>query len=202
MYYQKSLVACGFVEGYAEISTTGFGANPNYESNKVISSVLQIDSTLTTKTIRNTNSGLSLNLNNLNTVDITVLKGSDNKEVAYYVILPFNAKQNYDLIAYESQNKYVNYTIPNCSIYDGQQYVPCTDCNISSYTNDNVICSCYDITQICPKQSSNVLQTTKINFNRISDTTVDDKFGIINGIVEHTEDNIVRQLLGSSGILI
>ena len=56
-----------------------------------------------------------------------------------------------------SSSRY-NITLPECTVYDGTQYVPCGGCNISSYTNTNVTYNCYDISKLCPVSSSRRLR--------------------------------------------
>jgi hypothetical protein len=62
----------------------------------------------------------------------------------------FTASKSYDP---KSHSKF-NFTIPVCTLYDGNAYVPCRGCNISSYTNYNVTYGCFDITQLCPTSTA------------------------------------------------
>ena len=77
---------------------------------------------------------------------------------AYTISLQFTSAQNFNFTAsmiYGDRSKNTpNFTLPACTLYDGTQYVPCKGCNISSYTNYNVTYGCYDITQLCPAQST------------------------------------------------
>jgi hypothetical protein len=70
---------------------------------------------------------------------------------AYYIILQFASKQHYNLsIQGGPYDKYLNVSLPACSLYDGKKYVPCADCNIASYTQHNATFACYDIQNLCP----------------------------------------------------
>ena len=47
-----------------------------------------------------------------------------------------------------------NFSLPACSQYNGQAYVSCGHCNVSSYSLYNVTYGCYDITNLCPTFTS------------------------------------------------
>ena len=71
---------------------------------------------------------------------------------AYTITLQYSSMEDFDFTAganYRKSKSTLNYTIPACRQYDGSSYVPCSGCDISSYTNYNVTYSCYDIKQLC-----------------------------------------------------
>eukprot|EP01038_Epipyxis_sp_PR26KG_P011875 gene11875-15893_t len=51
-----------------------------------------------------------------------------------------------------------------CQKYDGVKFMPCSGCNISSYTNYNVTFGCYDMSQICPITSNRQKLITEYHF--------------------------------------
>lgn len=52
-----------------------------------------------------------------------------------------------------------NFTLPACSQYNGQAYVSCGHCNVSSYSLYNVTYGCYDITNLCPSFTTKTSST-------------------------------------------
>jgi len=63
----------------------------------------------------------------------------------FYVTMQYNSVQdlNFTLTIDEAIAQGApNFTIPECSIYDGTEYIECNGCNVTSYTNYNVTYGC------------------------------------------------------------
>ena len=129
--------ACDSGGGYAKMSTVGFGINPNPSSAGVTaglkSSLLQFTSR----------------------PGVAYTTPPSSSVPAYYVSLPFSAPLSlFNATAILRGKSPSNFTLPVCSQYNGQAYVSCGHCSISSITNHNVTFGCYDITNLCPSPTS------------------------------------------------
>ena len=75
-------------------------------------------------------------------------------EPAYTLAFQFASKQDFNFSAAARFNGTIksksNFTIPACTQYNGVAYVPCSGCNLTSYTNYNVTYTCYTVTKLCP----------------------------------------------------
>ncbi|RYH22921.1 hypothetical protein EON65_18580, partial [archaeon] len=92
----------------------------------------------------------AFDLMDVNDTDTTVNFG-------YFITLQFGSPQNFNfsISPEEAANlPPTNFTFPDCTFQDGEQYRPCTGCNVSSYTNYNVTYICTDVSQICSQSSS------------------------------------------------
>jgi hypothetical protein len=70
----------------------------------------------------------------------------------YYVVMPFTGGANFNVSLYskyKGARQHANYSIPACALYNGQAYVPCGKCNITSLTARNVTYGCFDISVLC-----------------------------------------------------
>jgi hypothetical protein len=91
------------------------------------------------------------------------------RKPAFYITLPFSTPQDwsgYDKEGHRNRSAYstgdgsgnnngngngnITQLLPQCMRYDGERYVACRDCQLSSLTGDHVTYACYDITQLCP----------------------------------------------------
>lgn len=127
--------ACDSGTGYADLSLMQWGTIPYPHSENILSPLL-----------------LFANKNNHASNPAQIINTT---EPAYYVSFQFTSHQNFNRsIPIEFLHLYPNMTFPDCTVFDGQRYVACGSCNISSYTNDNVTYVCHDITQICSTTSS------------------------------------------------
>jgi len=76
---------------------------------------------------------------------------------AYYVTMPFTASAKFNLstiLKYGGARGKANYSIPVCSLYNGEAYVSCGKCNVTSLTAHNVTYGCFDISVLCPWSGS------------------------------------------------
>ena len=89
---------------------------------------------------------------------------------AYYITMHFTSPMKHynhtaaNMVQHGIKTK-GNFTLPACSTYNGNAYVSCNHCNVSSYTAMNVTYGCYDINNLCPsyvtKSSSTAGASTK-----------------------------------------
>ena len=142
---------------YTHLALVQWGKNPYAGSKTVKSSPLRFSAVSSeAKTLSLAGTGNVTNKGNSNGNGRATLPTYG--VPAYTISLQFTSAQNFNFTAsmiYGDRSKNTpNFTLPACTLYDGTQYVPCKGCNISSYTNYNVTYGCYDITQLCPAQSS------------------------------------------------
>ena len=142
------LSTCSYKGGYAQLSVLRWISNPYAASAAVKSPLLRItvasqaaaivtDTTVTSQAQRNK--------------VVFALPGVP----AYYIALQFSSEQHFNFSAISSNSTSTtrgksNFTLPACTLYNGNAYVPCKGCNISSYTDFNVTYGCFDIAQLCP----------------------------------------------------
>ena len=146
----EGLTTCINIGSYARIAILQWAVNPYAGSKSIESSLLVVSSDV--QAPENLPPGLIFNQ----------AKGSNTYKQssipAYTLTIQFSTPKNFDFEAavnYSSGAKSrSNYTIPQCTQYDGEAYVPCDACNISSYTNYNVTYSCFDATPLCPKNDA------------------------------------------------
>ena len=185
----STLTQCGFGGGYAQIGTTQLGTNPYPGSSAVQSPLLKFStgsSTTTAKTAVRRRRRLEQQqqaeleeqqdreLNGLTMGD----KPNDYKQgllassvsassvmlPAFYVIMPFITPQVLNFTAIRMHSKHVNYSLPACSMRQGNVYVSCGNCNITSVTTWNVTYGCYEIDKICPQSA--VIKNKKMRYLR------------------------------------
>eukprot|EP01032_Pedospumella_encystans_P015560 gene15560-17788_t len=80
----------------------------------------------------------------------------DNTTISYYIINQFNEPQDFNFslsLADALVAQIPNFTFPECTLYDGEKYVPCQGCSVSTYTNYNVTFACTDPFQLCGGRS-------------------------------------------------
>jgi hypothetical protein len=164
------LSKCKFSGGYAKLSIMEWGENPYKGSTAVQSTLLRfsVSSILTSKTSnpktlskesssRRLSESIAFNLSSV---------------PAYYISLQFLAVQDFNFTASSVYSKAsttkFNFTLPECTLYNGFTYVPCQGCYISSYTNYNVTYSCYDITQLCPPTEVNVRRSLSERYTTLA----------------------------------
>ena len=157
---------------YAQISTLLFGTNPHADSKAVKASLLQFSSM-----------GLPSSIKNVTSSSRNILQSSNGNLrneslVAYYVILQFSSKQQFDLSTRASLQNNKNRSLPECALYNSSvaKYVSCGNCNVSSYTNFNVTFGCYDINQLCPSATQVARQLINIDseYDRLTDISEED----------------------------
>ena len=148
----RGLKACNYSSGYAQLSALEWSSNP-YNNSKAIGSPL-----LRLSTINQIKIAAVTLASMVQKVPKTSVKITFDKVPAYTITLQFSSVQNFDFtVTKGSDGKFLsksNFTIPTCKLYDGNAYVPCRGCNISSYTNHNVTYGCFDIFQLCPKSTA------------------------------------------------
>ena len=142
------LSTCSFKGGYAQLSVLRWISNPYAASTAVKSPLLRI-------TVASQGAAI---------ITSTTIKSQVQRSKAfftlpgvpaYYISLQFSSEQHFNFDAISSNTTATtkgksNFTLPACTLYNGNAYVPCKGCNISSYTDFNVTYGCFDITQLCP----------------------------------------------------
>jgi hypothetical protein len=77
---------------------------------------------------------------------------------AFTLVLQYSSRQNTNSTRSAGEKaageKRLNVTVPDCTLFNGAEYVACESCNISSYTDFNATFHCYDITLLCPTSTS------------------------------------------------
>ena len=110
--------------GYSALVVTQYGTNPHPNSSSATTTIFRLSS------------------NNL-----TALTATNSLEPPlYYITLQFSTVLN--LTHFDpSKRRAENITLPICSLYDPflAKYVPCSSCNISSYSTTNVTYACRSI---------------------------------------------------------
>ena len=136
----SGLSLCPAIGSYAQLSLLQWSTNP-YANSKTMKSPLMRFSAETTNTVSATT------LARTNTYRLSGVP-------AYTLSFQFSSPQTFNFSVAtrfnETRKSNTNFTIPACTQYDGNQYVACKGCNLTSYTNYNVTYTCYDINQICP----------------------------------------------------
>jgi hypothetical protein len=131
---EAGLDACGFSDGYAPMSILSWGTNPYHTQNPLQSSLLRIG----------TGGAIASSRRLLETIVTSNLSFVPQ----YYISLQFSSPLTLNFTA-QRLNGITNYTLPECTFYDGTEYTACEGCNISSYTDYNVTYACHDINVLC-----------------------------------------------------
>ena len=139
--------SCSFRNGYAHMSALQWSRNPFSDSSAVKSSLVRVVAVDQTTDVMV--HGVLRSLVDRSSAAFT-LPGVP----AYTIAQQFSSTQNFNFSAINSgtiatTRGKTNFTLPECTVYNGVAYVPCKGCNISSYTNYNVTYGCFDITQLC-----------------------------------------------------
>ena len=150
----NGLKSCPRIETYVQLSILQWSSNPYASSQEVVSPLLRIASARQSKDVSTV---IGAFRSFARRTQQTSISYPEKGVPAYTLSIEFSSRQNFNFSAagklYKDGRTASNYSIPACTIYDGVNYVPCNECNISSYTNLNVIYSCYDITPLCPTSS-------------------------------------------------
>ena len=156
------LTACPNIGSYTQLSVLQWSVNP-YANSRAIKSELLRFSTTSQASGNAVRRRLSLQGNTYK------LKGVP----AYTLTIQYSTPQNFDFTAgldySRTEKSKSNYTIPECTRFDGKRYVSCNGCDITSYTNYNVTYSCYDISQICPSSvvRRSLLESSSVEENEV-----------------------------------
>lgn len=146
----KGVASCFPKGGYAQFSLWQWVNNPYKDSQSIMSPLLGFSSSF--------NNDNDNNDNDNGNSSVTTSAVAVSTVPAYTISLQYSKTHQLDKSADNtgkssgSLSRY-NITLPECTVYDGTQYVPCGGCNISSYTNTNVTYNCYDISKLCPVSS-------------------------------------------------
>ena len=150
----KALGGCDFgSSGYAQFSVVGMNRNPNGEQN---SSSKSLNSPLLTFAATSV-SGSRRMLNAYENTEVTADERY-NDSFAYALTFQFAQRKRFNYTALELARtdtlgliQFDNSSLPECTFFDSERgsYVPCSGCNISSFTDYNVTYWCYDGSQLC-----------------------------------------------------
>ena len=211
----NTLTQCGFGGGYAQIGTSQLGTNPYPGSSAVQSPLLKFStgsSTTTAKTKARRRRRLEQQQQaELEEQQDRELKGwptgretddykpghwissasaSSAMLPAFYVIMPFSKPQVLNFTAIRLHSKNANYSLPACSMRQGNIYVSCGNCNITSVTTWNVTYGCYEIDKICPQPAA--IKKKKVRYLRaksVGGSTDDATSGLsLNATDDATDD--------------
>lgn len=146
----SSCYSPGSGSGYAQLSLLQYSNNPFTNSQSIESPLIRFSMVSTKTTNITTTSTETSALSNGDKVVIPLVGVP-----AYTISLQFSVIQDFNFTAgvSGSRRSKSNFTLPACTKYNGLEYVPCSGCNISSYTNHNVTYGCFDLTQLCPSSS-------------------------------------------------
>ena len=164
----RDVSACDDSSGYASWSIGAFPVNPYpIETTSLTTSILRTESIE----------------NNKRNSSFARLSSSIDNEVAYYLSFPFTQSQNFSITEQIVQNEngtwftVYNETIPSCTQFSTDHDIAineqCSNCNVSSYSNDSVVFACYDITDICAYSNHK-----RIDFHRPPLLNDDDYFSM------------------------
>lgn len=138
---------------YVQLSALQWAKNPYPNSQAVQSSLFeltlssQVDSSSITKSARD------IIPYRRRTQDDSLAARRDSRP-AFTLVLQYSSKQNLNSTRSAAEQatglKRLNITVPDCTLFNGVEYVACKSCNISSYTDYNVTYHCYDISLLCP----------------------------------------------------
>ena len=213
----NTLTQCGFGGGYAQIGTSQLGSNPYPGSSAVQSPLLKFStgsSTTTAKTTARRRRRLQQQQQQQAEVDeqqdrelqrwptgretddyklgqlVSSASASLAMLPAFYVIMPFSAPQVLNFTAIRLHSKNANYSLPACSMRQGNVYVSCGNCNITSVTTWNVTYGCYEIDKICPQPAA--IKKKKVRYLRaksVGSSTDDATSGLsLNATDDATDD--------------
>jgi len=133
----SGLSKCQSASGTLPMGITQFGSNPYHSAQPTDSTVMQFSSTQTTSSVTN------------HARSIVMPDVHPGQSPEYFITLQFAAEQNFNFTLAASGKRLKNFTMPACTFHNGDGFVPCHGCNISSYTNYNVTYGCYDLSMLC-----------------------------------------------------
>jgi hypothetical protein len=128
----NSLEGCVSQGGYSQISIMQWGSNPFPNSSSIHSPMLRFSGVFNPNTVAPVDS-------------------------SYFVTLPFTQTQNFNLsvpVSAINAHQVHNMTFPNCTVFEDGRYVSCGNCEIATYTNQNVTFSCKGIQNLCKPPKS------------------------------------------------
>jgi hypothetical protein len=118
-------------DGYLALAVTLWGENPFPGAENIMSAMLRVEN------------------HNLASQRRRLVEEDAKRALAtapdYYIVLQMNEKQafNFRYTREEAQQQGLsNVTFPECRHYDGAHYVPCTGCEVSTYTDYNITFAC------------------------------------------------------------
>jgi hypothetical protein len=118
-------------DGYLALAVTLWGENPFPGAEYIMSAMLRVEN------------------HNLASQRRRLVEEDAKRALAtapdYYIVLQMNEKQAFDFryTREEAQQQGLsNVTFPECRRYDGAHYVPCTGCEVSTYTDYNITFAC------------------------------------------------------------
>ena len=159
-----SMARCNFGGGYAQTATGQFGTNPHEGSGAVSSPLMHFEARSETQVPRSVRKAALAALQTSAAPTKSPTKPPTQMPVAsaagvpaYYVTMPFTASAKFNLstiLKYGGVRGKANYSIPVCSLYNGNAYVSCGKCNVTSLTAHNVTYGCFDISVLCPWSGS------------------------------------------------
>jgi hypothetical protein len=172
------LSACKYTNGYAYISVLKWSNNPYEGSSSVKSPLLRVSSDSDAEA-EDTSRQYSLSSG---VKGHRVTYAHNASQVPLYTLnLPFSREQQFNFSSMNSSFSFPgqrrsNFTLPICTQYIGDSYIPCRHCNISTFTNDNVTYNCFDISQLCPYSSPKrrLLYGRKRETDRVGERVVDE----------------------------
>jgi hypothetical protein len=181
--------ACTSHNGYSHSSVMQWGKNPYANSSSIQSPLLRFSGNFDSSS-----SSSSLSLEQL-------------QNTTYYIILQFVKPQSFNFTAINAEKLYQaehhhpsklgylqsNTTFPECSLYNGERYVSCGNCNVSTYTNYNVTFLCRDISQLCGGGSSG----SGGGGRRLSSSSVSNKY--VDSLYRHSmiDNDGIRRFLST-----
>jgi hypothetical protein len=137
-----ALEVCGVTAGYAQTTVAQWGKNPHPNSQQLGSSLLQF--------------GLSSSSSATAAATVSI-----SAEVAYFITIQYASRQALNISA--ANNKYVNRTLPDCTYHNGNKYISCHHCNISTFTDFNVTYACYDASVLCATSTRRARRDRRLN---------------------------------------
>ena len=148
------LPSCVFEGGYAQLSVLSWASNPFANSRAVASPLLRVSSAARApkapKAPRAATSGATVGRDRALQLFLETIPSDPARAPVYYVTLQFSTTKSFT----RTEGSRVNLTVPDCTLNDGNRYVPCGSCNVSTYTDFNVTFSCYDASKLCPSAGS------------------------------------------------
>jgi hypothetical protein len=152
IFTDSGLSACQAYGGYLRIAIAKYSKNPNANSTSIKTPVLKFD------TFASSSSSLSSSFSSASedqdyTISSLVSRSQPfDFTPVFFIVLQYSTSQNFSFdtdIFSASYKPSKNTTLPECSIFNGVENVPCSGCNISAYTNFNVTFACHDISLLC-----------------------------------------------------
>lgn len=150
------LSACHYSNRYAYMSILQWSNNPYEMSSSVKSPLLRVSSEQDVDWVSNSEAQAMNTKGNR----AAVAPELDTSSVPLYMLtLPFSRLQHFNFSAMKfnssvPRHERSNFTVPVCTQRSTDSYTHCKGCNVSSFTNDNVTYSCFDISQLCASSRS------------------------------------------------